>query len=73
MNIIDISSFFTWFFTTLIYYENPWPFVSEKMVKLVTVLETQVCSKCKGSGKTLASKRCGTCNGTGHVEVEILR
>ena len=42
------------------------------MVKLVTVLEKQSCKSCKGSGKN-GSGKCGTCSGTGKIEVEVLR
>lgn len=43
------------------------------MVKLVTVLETQACKACKGSGMTSMKKKCQSCKGTGVVEVEVMR
>jgi hypothetical protein len=43
------------------------------MVKLVTVLEQRSCPSCKGSGKNGAHKKCASCSGTGHIEVEVLR
>lgn len=43
------------------------------MMKIVTVLENQACKACKGSGKSGKDKKCKTCNGSGKVEVEVLR
>ena len=43
------------------------------MVKLVTVLERQVCIKCKGSGAMASGQSCSNCKGTGTVEVEVMR
>ncbi len=43
------------------------------MVKLVTVLEQQVCIKCKGTGVLASGDSCSNCNGTGTVEVEVMR
>ncbi|MFO7619382.1 MAG: hypothetical protein R6W91_07015 [Thermoplasmata archaeon] len=43
------------------------------MVKLVTVLETQACRSCKCSGKTPAGDGCPACDGSGKIEVEVLR
>ena len=43
------------------------------MVKLVTVLEKQTCSRCKGTGKLGAKLKCSACSGGGQIEVEILR
>ena len=43
------------------------------MVKLVTVLEKQMCKACKGKGKTSSNSKCAICGGSGTVEVEVLR
>ena len=43
------------------------------MVKLVTVLERQVCIKCSGTGLLADGQVCGNCNGSGTVEVEVMR
>jgi DnaJ-class molecular chaperone len=43
------------------------------MVKLVTVLETQACRSCRRTGINPAGSSCKACDGTGKIEVEVLR
>jgi DnaJ-class molecular chaperone len=43
------------------------------MVKLVTVIETQACRSCGGSGHAPNGHMCAGCGGTGKVDVEVHR
>lgn len=72
------SLFFIIIFTTEIYCESQYHSAHPgakrcNMVKLVTVLERQVCIECKGAGVLADGQTCNNCNGSGTIEVEVMR